>query len=223
MNSRNISFPKIFLTISGLLFGLLLQAQDTSFEGTVVYNIRVSGRAAQEYLVNEPPKQMTMHVKDNNFIVKLSGGRIARTFLYIADSNHTYIVDFPNSRYFRRTYFNDTSTVKPVAVPTGETKKVQSRLCDEYVVKRKDRKENTYYYVHDDFRVNTALFDTLDKAKADFLVEGLEGRIPLMKVIKTPNMETSVELAVIKREEFPSEAFRIPEGFSNKKKRDPRK
>ena len=164
-----------------------------------------------------------MHIKDNNFIVKLSGGRIARTFLYIADSNHTYVVDFPNSRYFKRTYYNDTSTVVPVAVATGETKMVQNRECQEYVVKRTDRKENTYYYVHDDFRINTALFDTLDKAKADFLVEGLEGRIPLMKVIKTPSMETSVALAKIQREEFPGEAFTIPEGFSNKKKRAPRK
>lgn len=226
MISPSISFPKAILTLAGLLFGFLLHAQQdaaASFEGTVVYNIRVSGKQAQAYMVNEPPKQMTMHVKENNFIVKLSGGRIPRTFLFIADSNHTYIVDFANSRYFQRTYYNDTSNVKPVAVPTGETKKIKGRDCMEYVSKRTDRKENTYYYVHDDFRVDTTLFDTLDGAKADFLIQGLAGRIPLMKVIKTPGLETSVELAVIKHEKFPIEAFAIPEGFSGKKKRDPRK
>lgn len=222
MNSKRISFPKVLLALMAFFMGLNLQAQ-TSFEGTVVYNIRVYGKDAQNYLLNDPPKQMTMHIKENNFIVKLSGGRIPRTFLFIPDSNHTYIVDIPNERYFQRTYYVDSSEYVPTAKPTGETKEVQNRECQEYLVKRTDRKENVYYYVHDDFRVDSTLFDTLDAAKADFLVPGLGGRIPFMKVIKTPTLTTSIELAVIKREEFPLEAFRIPEGFSNKKKRDPRK
>lgn len=223
MKNRSTSFIlNGLLLLAGLLTGLGLQAQDT-FNGTVTYNIRVSGKMAQEYLVNEPPKQLTMHIQDNDFIVKLGGGRIPRTFLFIADSNHTFIVDIPNERYFRRTYYVDTSNVVPIAAPTGETKRIKGRDCMEYTTRRTDRKEVIYYYVHNDFQVDTTLYAGLDGAKADFLVPGLGGRIPLWKEIKTPEMTTSIELANIKREELPKGAFRIPEGFSSKKKRDPRK
>lgn len=222
MKDRSIIYPKaIFLLGMMLLLSLGLQGQ--SFEGTVKYNVRVTGKSAPDYLVNDPPNGIMMHIKEDNFIVKLTGGRIARTFLFIGDSNHTYVVDIPNKRYFQRTYFRDTSDYKPVVAPTGKTKKVQGYTCQEYKVNRTDRKEIDYFYVHDDFQVDTTLFTEHDGAKADFLVPGLGGRIPLMKVIKTPNLTTSVELALIKEEEFPLAAFRIPKGFSNKKKRDPRK
>ncbi len=223
MKNRNTTpFRSAWLTLLALLMTSGLFAQD-SFGGTVVYNIRVSGKMADEYLKNDPPKTMTMHLLDNDFIVKLSGGRIARTFLYLADSNHTFIVDIPNERYFRRTYYSDTNNVTPVAMPTGESKRVKGRDAMEYKTERPDRGETIYYYVHDDYRVDTTLFDGLDGAKADFLVPGLGGRIPLWKTIKTPQMTTTVELASIKKEKFPKEAFSIPEGFSNKQKRDPRK
>ncbi len=221
MKDRSIIYPKAIFLLGMLLFSLGLQGQ--SFEGTVKYNVRVTGKAAQDYLVNEPPTGIMMHIKEDNFIVKLTGGRIARTFLFIGDSNHTYVVDIPNKRYFQRTYYADTSDYKPVVAPTGKTLKVQGYTCEEYKVSRKDRKEIDLYYVNDDFRVDTTLYAEHDGAKADFLVPGLGGRIPLMKVIKTPDLTTSIELALIKEEDFPMEAFRIPDGFSSKKKRDPRK
>lgn len=222
MKQNSISFIKSLLALFFVAVGSSLMGQD-SFEGTVVYNIRVTGKMAPEYLSNEPPKSITMHVKEDNFIVKLMGGRVARTFLFNADSNHTYIVDFPNRRYFERTYYVDTTGYVPVAAPTGETKKVGRHICQEYKVVRKDRKEIDLFYVNEQYKVDTTLFDTLGGAKADFLVPGLGGLIPLMKVIKTPSLVTYLELSSIKKEEFDIAAFTIPEGFSNKKKRDPRK
>lgn len=224
MKHIGIFSPKVLWTALLLLAAGMLQAQETgTFEGTVAYDIRVSGKAAPQYLANEPPNKLTMHLRQDDFIVKLMGGRIPRTFLFIADSNHTYIVDFPNRRYFERTYFVDTTGYVPVAQPTGETRKVGKHVCQEYKVVRQDRKEIDLFYVNDQFRVDTTLFAELDGAKADFLVPGLGGRIPLMKVIKTPELTTELNLSYIKAEEFPEEAFRIPEGFSNKRKRDPRK
>ena len=216
-----IYLKAVFLFSTLLLLSVGMKGQ--TFEGTVKYNVRVTGKASQEYLMNNPPTGIMMHIKEDNFIVKLTGGRIARTFLFIGDSNHTYVVDIPNKRYFQRTYYADTSGYVPVAAPTGKSIKVKGYDCQEYKVVRKDRKEIDLFYVNEQFKVDTTLFDTLDGAKADFLVPGLGGHIPLMKVIKTPNLTTSVELAAIKGEEFPIEAFGIPKGFSNKKKRDPRK
>lgn len=221
MKRPNTIFLRANLLLGLLLLTLGLSAQ--SFEGTVKYNVRVSGRASQDYLKDNPPTGLMMHIKEDNFIVKITGGRVARTFLFIGDSNHTYIVDVPNKRYFLRTYYADTSNYIPVAAPTGKTLKVKGYSCQEYKVARKDRKEIDLYYVNDEFKVDSTLFADKDGAKADFLVPGLGGRIPLMKVIKTPNLTTSVELSMIKREDFPMAAFGIPEGFSNKKKRDPRK
>lgn len=214
-------FPKAIFFLGMLLLGLGLQGQ--SFEGTVKYNVRVTGKAAQEYLMNDPPNGIMMHIKEDNFIVKLTGGRIARTFLFVGDSNHTYVVDIPNKRYFQRTYFRDTSNYVPVVAPTGKTIKVSGYACQEYKVNRKDRKEVDLFYINEEFKVDTTLYSEMDGAKADFLVPGLGGHIPLMKVIKTPNLTTTVELSLIRKEEFPIEAFQIPKGFSSKKKRDPRK
>ncbi len=221
MRDQNIVNPRVFFLLALLLSSYGLRGQ--SFEGTVKYSVRITGKSAQDYLKNEPPNGIIMHIKEDNFIVKLTGGRIARTFLFIGDSNHTYVVDIPGRRYFQRTYYEDTSGYKPVAAPTGKTVKVKGYDCQEYKVSRKDRKEISLYYVCDDFRVDTTLYSGLDGAKADFLVPGLGGRIPLMKVIKTPDMITSVELSYIREESFFPESFLIPEGFTNKRKRDPRK
>jgi len=221
MKRANSILPRLLLALGLLMFFNASDAQ--SFEGTVSYNVRVSGKDAKEYLVNNPPTGITMHVKEDNFIVKLTGGRIARTFLFVGDSNHTYIVDIPNKRYFRRTYFADTTDYVPIAKPTGKTVDVKGYSCQEYQAKRTDRKEIDLYYIHPDYKVDTSLYTDMDGAKADFLVPGLGGHIPLMKVIKTPNLVTSVELGAIKEDEFPLQAFRIPRGFSSKRKRDPRK
>lgn len=221
MKRANILLPKLLLACGLMMVFNGLVGQ--SFEGTVSYNVRVTGKDAQDYLVNTPPTGITMHVKEDNFIVKLTGGRIARTFLFIGDSNHTYIVDIPNKRYFRRTYFADTTGYVPVAKPTGKTLKVKGYPCQEYQVKRRDRKEIDLFYINPDFKVDTTLYSDMDGAKADFLVPGLGGHIPLMKVIKTPTLVTSIELGAIKPDDFPIEAFRIPYGFSSKRKRDPRK
>jgi hypothetical protein len=217
-----------FSLLSILAAGMILllapvqsHAQQPSFEGSVNYTIRLSGKMADEMLSNNPPTKMDLHIKDDNFIINLMGGRIPRTFLFIGDSNETYIVDAGNRRAYKRTYFEDTAAVSPKAVPTGLTATVKGYTCQEYKVTYTDRKEIVLFYVTDEFRVDPALFANKKDAKADFLVEGLEGRIPLRKVIKTPEVVTEIDLASIKAVTHDISNFRIPEGFVLRK-RDPR-
>lgn len=196
-------------------------AQQPSFEGSVTYSIRLSGKGADEMLTNEPPKKMDLHIKEDNFIINLSGGRIPRTFLFIGDSSETYIVDAGNRRAYKRTYFEDTTATSPKAVPTGLTAVVKGYTCQEYKATYTDRKEIVMFYVTDEFRVDPKLFESKKDAKADFLVEGLEGRIPLRKVIKTPEVVTEIELVSITATQHDIANFRIPQGFVLRK-RDPR-
>jgi hypothetical protein len=193
-----------------------------SFEGSVSYAIRVTGKDAQAFLENEPPKKMDLHVKEGNFIISLSGGRIGRTMLFIADSNETYIIDAANRRAFKETYYLDTVKTVPTAVPTGKIVEIKGIPCKEYVVDKPKLQEKIYYYVNDQYRVDMALYGGKTEAKTDFLTNGLEGRIPLRKVMKTAYLTTELDLMSVKKTTHAPENFQIPAGFKIKK-RDPRK
>ena len=206
------------------VFGLCsLAAQgQTSFEGSVSYAIRVTGKDAQVFLENEPPKRMDVHIKGGNYIISLSGGRIGRTMLFIADSNETYIVDAANRRAFKETYYVDTVKTVPTAVATGNSVEIKGINCKEYLVEKPKTQEKIYYYVSDLYKVDPALYAGMTEAKADFLTKGLEGRIPLRKVMKTPMLTTELDLISVTKKVHAPENFQIPAGFKIKK-RDPRK
>jgi hypothetical protein len=213
--------PKALLLIGFMLLTLAVQAQG-SFEGSISYAIRVSGKDAQSFLENDPPKKMDLHVKEDNYIINLSGGRIPRTLLFIGDSNETYIVDAANRRAFRETYYVDTVKTVPSAVATGKVVDIKGIACKEYVVDKPKIQEKVYYYVNDQYKVDMGLYVGMTEAKADFLTKGLEGCIPLRKVIKSPMLTTELDLMSVKKTTHAPENFLIPEGFKLKK-RDPRK
>lgn len=224
MKSPNNFFYKLltaafFLVLLG---GSQVQAQKY-FEGSISYAIRLSGKVAQELMTNDPANIMDMHIKDDNFIVHLSGGRIPRTFLFIGDSNHTYVVDAATRRAYRRTYYvEDTNAVPPVAEPTGKKVSIKGYQCDEYKVERPEDETVTLYYVTDAIRVNMDLYAGMDKAKADFMTKGLDGRIPLRKLIKSPGLTTEIDMRSVKARKLEKENFLIPASFKLKG-RDPRK
>jgi hypothetical protein len=214
-------FPRV-LVLTALLTGAYAARAQESFQGTISYAIRVTGKDAQAFLENDPPKKMDLHVREGNYIINLSGGRIGRTMLFIADSNETYIVDAANKRAFKETYFVDTVKTVPTAVPTGKTVDIKGIACKEYLVDKPRIQEKIYYYVSDLYRVDLSLFEGKTEAKTDFLTNGLEGRIPLRKVMKTPMLTTELDLMAVKKTEHAPENFMIPAGFKIKK-RDPRK
>jgi hypothetical protein len=221
MKNLASTFPKLLvLLVLGIGFGATTQAQG-SFEGSVSYAIRVTGKDAQVFLENEPPKKLDLHIKEDNYIINLSGGRIARTMLYIGDSNDTYIIDAANRRAFKETYYVDTVKTVPIAVATGKLVDIKGIACKEFMVDKPKTQEKIFYYVNDLYRVDLALYVGKTEAKADFMTKGLEGRIPLRKVIKTPSLTTELDLMSIKKAVHDPENFLVPKGFKLKK-RDPR-
>lgn len=233
MKNSQYGYIKQFFLTATLLFALFGQsaAQITtkdngglpeaiqSFQGSIRYNIRLSGKHAADIMLNEPATKMDMHIKDDNFIVNLYGGQKGKTFLFIGDSNHTYIIDASNARYFLRDYYVDTTNAIPTAEPVGTTEMVKKWECDVYKVTKPG--EVIYYYVNDKFRVEPNLFSGKEEAKANFLTRGLDGRIPLKTVIKQPGLTTEIDLDFISEKELEKENFQIPEGFK-RKVRDPR-
>ena len=84
------------------------------FEGSVTYNITLSGDDANAIMENNPPKKMDMHVKDDNFIIQLYEARVPRTFLFIGDSSHTFGIDGAAHVYYLRDYYRDTIGFVPM-------------------------------------------------------------------------------------------------------------
>ena len=222
MKNQISIFPKALLLITLIGGFKFLQAQGTSFEGSLSYAIRVSGKDAQSFLENEPPKKMDLHIKEDSYIINLSGGRIARTVLFVGDSNETYIVDAANRRAFKETYYVDTVKTVPSAVATGQVVDIKGIPCKEFVVNKPKIQEKVFYYINDQYKVDMTLYTGKTEAKADFMTKGLNGCIPLRKVMKTPSLTTELDLLSVKKTVHAPENFMVPTGFKIKK-RDPRK
>lgn len=209
------------LTLIFCLFSIKTNAQK-SFEGSIVYNISLTGKDSKALMANEPAKKMDLHIKDDNIIINLYEARIPRTFLYIGDSNHTYIVNMGANTYYLRDYYQaDTGKAVPKAKLMKDSVLVKKEWCSVYRV-IKPGEATIIYYVSDKYRVDIAKFKGKQEAKADFLIAGLDGRIPLRKVIKTKNLTITTEFSKITERELRIANFLIPRGFK-RKKRDPRK
>lgn len=195
--------------------------QDTpSFEGTITYEVELKGPQANIILQNEPNTQMEMHFKDAGYITNLKGGRYPKSFIFVADSNWEYSVDFSARTAYRYSPYTDRMREKkqaePKVIKTDKTAEVLDVTCQVY----KAKVGETYflYYVNDQYRVDLDAFPEKIRARPFFLIEGLQGRIPL-KVVKRQQGLTVVQTASsIKVREFSPEQFEIPPGFTVEKR-----
>ncbi|MEL6256095.1 MAG: hypothetical protein AAFR87_29085 [Bacteroidota bacterium] len=210
----------IFL-ISLLFFTPQLKAQEF-FEGTLTFEVKLKGPMAEMLNKNEPNNKMTMHVRDADYIILLSGGRYPKTFFFVADSNIEYSVDMSKREAYKFSMHGDKARAshksekrKPVeAIPTGKQAEVQGVLCDEY----KMRKDNSMFtfYVSDDYRVNLDLYPKIPRTKASFLIKGLDGRIPLKTIKRQKDLQVVTTAVKITPQDFDPKQFQLPPGFKVK-------
>lgn len=189
------------------------------FEGSLQFLIELKGSNSGMILENEPPNKMLMHIKGGDYIIQLHGGKYPKTAMFVADSNYEYTVDMASKFAYRYSpYYDRVSSNRkpPVAKATGKTQEIKGLLCEEYKMKR----DSTIftYYVHDDYRVNTTLFPQKPRAKASFLIKGLDGRIPLKTIKQQKGLIVTTLLAKATRREFDKSQFMIPPGFKVKKR-----
>lgn len=219
-----------------ILFGILkpnsMQAQGSStdsspssfqsyFEGSISYEVDMRGPASNQIKENEPNDKLLMHIKDADYIVQLSGGRYPKTFIFVADSNREYSMDMVNKRAFRFSSHSDLNADSkgeeepiPTAEPTGKELEVAGVTCQEYKMNKAGAQ--FLFYVNDRYRINTALFPSRPNAKASFLAQGLQGRIPLKTIKRQKGLMVITTANKVSPREFDKEQFRIPPNFEVK-------
>ncbi len=191
-----------------------LQAQDNSyFQGSLYFQVTITGTQAEAIMLNEPNTKMLMHLSEGNYIVQLYGGRYPKTFIFLADSNYEYSMDMTNKRAFRFSSFSEKKENfdPPVAKPTGKTAVVNGITCEEYYLKNEGIE--FLYYVNDDYRAHTAAFPEEPRTKASFLTIGLDGRIPLKTIKKEPGLIVETTLVKVDQKTLDPGQFGIPKGF----------
>lgn len=212
------------LLISLLLTFATAASAQTFFEGTMAFDVALQGEMAEMLEQNEPNDKMTMHIRNGDYIVLLAGGKMPKTFLFMADSNYEYSIDQTNQLAFRYSAHMDINrethqleqAVDLVARPTGETAEVMGVTCQVYQLRKP---EATFlYYVSDQYRVDVSLYPEPCRAKASFLAPGLEGRIPLKTVRKEPKLTVITTATAITPRTFQEAQFDIPAGFQVKKR-----
>lgn len=218
-----MQIPMRFPLFSLLLLALLpapLAAQQF-FEGSLEYKVEMTGPRASSLMLNEPNNKMIMHVKDDHYIVQLSGGKYPKTFLFVPDSNRQYVVDAEKRVVYKHSPFSDADSARraePVvnAVSTGRVEQVQGEACAIFELKRPG--EVTLYYVSDKYFINKGLFGPKSRASAMFLVPGLDGRIPLRKVTKQDGLTVTTELIKITPRKFDVALFQFPFDYEFRKR-----
>lgn len=221
---KRIGFAVAVIFYFGNTDSLFAQNGEYFDSGSIQYLITYKGKGASDFKKNAPPTAMDLHIFEDNYIINLKAApgdsiRTPRTFLFIGDSNRRFIVDMQKQKYYLRDYYQgDTLVEAPRAAKGKDTLTIRGFKCHVYRVKKPN--VTTYYYVSDDLRVNPKYFEGKD-AKADFMIKGLDGRIPIRKVVESNGIKATSEIQKITKVQHTSAMFRIPRGFE-RKKRDPR-
>jgi hypothetical protein len=236
MNFRHLTL--IFSLLIGLVGSSysIANAQDgvisdlNYFEGAIHYSFSVNGSIGADLQELNNINLMTWFIKDGDYIVQLYATpkapepfdpenpriTINQTFpttrLYIADSDRTFIIDTRNERYFLTdgyTGYNDTTI--PVAVSNKDSVKILGMWC--YGYKYNYKGETVWVYINPKYRVNTSYFQGKKQAKANFLVKGLNGCIPLKIVRKNADRTIENHATKIIPSKFSVDQFRIPPNY----------
>lgn len=220
----NIMLRYIFcLFLIAAQLGSLLHAQEPPvpyFEGTLQFLVELQGPTAGLIMENEPNTKLQMHLKDGDYIINLFGGKYPKTMMFVADSNYEYTVDMANQVAYRFSPFYDRvregQEEKAIAKPTGRTQEIKGVLCEEYQM----RHDSTFFsfFVNDEYRINTSLYPDKPRAKISFLIEGLEGRIPLKTIKKQKGLTVTTTVSTISPKAFDPEQFHFPKSFKVKQR-----
>ena len=180
------------------------------FEGSILYSVQYSGVMEEFWRNNKVPTSVLIHIKDGDYIVHLFNTKFPTTYLYINDSDKTYILDLKNDRAFTKSKVK-IEPEPPIAEPINDTTTILGYKCKAYKVVKKD--ETIIYYVSDEIRVNLEYFKGKKNAKAFFLTRGLDGRIPLKMIRKFYDSTVISTATKITWKKYKSTQFRLPPGI----------
>lgn len=196
---------------------------EKAFEGKISYDVSYSGSAAEDFQIMNPPKKMDMLFKDGDFIIHMYGGAFPKTLLYINDSNRTYVIDLEKDQAYRGEKYKRKFKTALKATPTGDSLKILNHWCYGYKVTRpanpklKMTASTITLYITGKYRVNLELFKGKGRSQAHFLLDGLQGCIPLKVITQEEYLTTTSVATLVRAAKFKTEDFRLPPGIKVRK------
>lgn len=223
MNNIKALFTSILVFLA-IISSYAQDAEYSAFEGTLNYKVVYKGPASENLRTNEANDQLQIHMKDGDYIINLKGGRYPKTFMYVNEKDIEYSINMSEKKAFvysahtdmNRETHKSTKGKAPIAQYTGKTAEVNGVMCDVYRMK----KEEDYFtfFVSDQYVVDLSFFEGKKRAKPFFLVNGLDGRIPLKTIRKTQNLTVVTTVSKITPRTFSAEQFELPADFEVSKR-----
>lgn len=191
-------------------------AQD-GFEGSVTFNVKISGKEFDKYS-KAFPESITLKIKGHNMRGKTSGGQITSLmsgFIFDGDHKTAYVLSdaFQTAFKLKSADFNDDSkshSTKFNISMTEETMNIVGYECRKYIAKDEEKKTEIEIWATDDFTISKPT--NLANITGNIFLEGVDG-FPL-KVITNQNETTMlVEVADLRKEPIDGSAFELPSGY----------
>ncbi len=206
----------VLFSLMAMHLNFAQEAEVAPFEGSITYEVKFTGPNADNLRTNEANNELEIHMKGGNYIINLKGGRYPKTFMYVNQKDIEYSVNVAEKKAFKYSAHTDINREThqqepPVAEYADKTAEVNGILCDVYHM-RKDKDYFTFF-VSNQYQVDLADYEGKKRAKPFFLVNGLDGRIPLKIIRKTPDLTVMTTIKNITSREFSMEQFELPADF----------
>jgi hypothetical protein len=170
------------------------------------------------------PKAFIIKSKGGNTITKIEGGMMETEILYLKDKDQRYSIQRAAKTYFtlpKGQAKGDTVKSKVKVTKTKETAKILNYNCTKYIVESTDSKNmvrTEYIWATPEIKdIDPKTFARASVGKGQKITyDEIEG-VPMRIILNTKEMNMTLEVAEIKRENLSSYDFVLPAGFSETK------
>jgi hypothetical protein len=195
--------------------------RETYYEGMIHYSFRVEGPIALGYREANPIDNMRWFFKDGDYMIHIYGPKsndplnpvsaFETTRLFLADSNHLYVIDARNERAFKYEKYEPVDSIIPTAFPTGDSIRILNYMCYGYRVNKEDGTTITYY-ITPKIKVNMAYFpEETTNSRGAWQTKGLQGCIPLMTIKEHPKkMKITIKAQTVTPMKIEKDQLQIP-------------
>ncbi len=206
---------KLLLVLFGAFLSLNVMSQD--FEGTIQFNVKISGEEFDRYS-KAFPEAIQLKIKGHNMRGKTTGGQITSLmsgFIFDGDHKTAYVIsdafqtafklksaDFEGDSQEHATKFDITNT--------GEKETIAGYECTKYIAKEEGKNTVINIWTTDQFTI--AKPTNLANLTGNIFLEGVEG-FPLKAITVQNNTTMLVEVADVRKEPVDNSSFEIPSGY----------
>lgn len=207
-----------FLSLVFLLSSSFLEPIALSFEGTVKYSVKISGKEANK-ASGMMPSGYTILIKGNNSLIKTEGGMsmMMGDLLFSGNQQKSYLINHSQKTAFSLEGSSaKTEEEAPSVEKTEEKKVILGYNCTKYLLKEKEGAATQTFIVW-------ATKDlALPKSKTgsgvgfgSFSFEGIEG-LPLYVITQMGDLTMEITAINIEKKALPDGQFQLPANYAVK-------